>query len=135
VLELMILVLLIAILAVIVIPRIMGTGRKAREASLRADLKSLRDGIERFEGACAAFPPALSDLMVANGNDISADTDGRGLSVDRRGYNGPYLVTEDRNLPEDPFTKAADWNYNSATGEVRSSSTLSSLGGIPYADW
>jgi len=102
---------------------------------MRADLKQLRDAIERFEANTAAWPPALTDLMAADGSAISADADGRGMSVDRAGYDGPYLRTGDGNLPKDPLTGAADWAYNSSTGEVHSGSTLTALDGSAYSTW
>lgn len=133
--EMLIVIVVIAILAVIVIPRLMGAGRRAKEASLRANLKHIRDAIERFEGACAAWPPQLADLMAADGAAISADADGRGISIDRSGYNGPYLTTGSGSLPIDPFTGAADWDYDNASGEVHSSSTLSAADGTAYTLW
>src|SRR3990170_1982511 len=89
--EMLIVIVVIAILAVIVIPRLLGAGRKAKEATLRADLKQIRDAIEQFEANTAAWPPDITDVMAANGAAISADVDGRGMSVDRDGYTGPYL--------------------------------------------
>jgi general secretion pathway protein G len=133
--EMLIVIVVIAILAMIVIPRLMGATRKAKEASLRAGLKQIRDGIEQFEANTAAWPPAVTDIMAANGGAISSDNDGRGISVDRSAYTGPYLVTGDGNLPLDPFTEVADWNYNNSTGEVHSASTLSGQNGSAYSTW
>jgi len=133
--EMLIVIVVIAILAVIVIPRLLGAARKAKEASLRADLKCIRDAIEQFEANTAAYPPELADLMVATGSAISADADGRGMSVDRSAYTGPYLKTPDNSLPDDPFTGEPDWNYNNTTGEVHSSSTLASLSGVAFSTW
>ncbi len=125
----------ISILSLIVIPRLMGAGRKAKEASLRANLKQLRDSIEQFEANTAAWPPALSDVMAASGASISADSDGRGMSVDRSAYTGPYLITGNNTLPKDPITKTADWNYDNSTGEIHSSSTLTAMNGDAYSTW
>lgn len=133
--EVLIVITVLAILALIIIPRMASASRRGREASLRADLKQMRDAIERFEANTAGWPPALTDIMVADGTSISADVDGRGMSVDRNGYEGPYLRTGDGQLPLDPFTGAGDWSYNSATGEVHSSSTLSALDGSAYSTW
>ncbi|HUT74660.1 MAG TPA: prepilin-type N-terminal cleavage/methylation domain-containing protein [Armatimonadota bacterium] len=133
--EMLIVITIIAILALIVIPRLTAAGRRGKEASLRADLKQLRDAIERFEANTAAWPPSLADLMAADGSAVSADVDGRGMSVDRAGYEGPYLRTGSGSLPADPFTGAADWTYNSSTGEVHSSSTLTALDASTYSIW
>ncbi|MFB3881457.1 MAG: type II secretion system protein [Armatimonadota bacterium] len=133
--EMLIVITVIAILALLVVPRAMGARRKAKEAQLRGNLKQLRDGIERFEATTAAWPPTLSDLMASSGSDISADFDGRGGSVDRTAYDGPYLVTGSGAIPPDPFTGAQDWSYDNATGEVHSSSTLTSITGSAYNSW
>ncbi|UCH36374.1 MAG: type II secretion system protein [Armatimonadota bacterium] len=133
--EMLIVIVVVAILAMIVIPRILSAGRRGREASLKADLKQLRDAIERFEANTAAWPPSLTDLVAADGAAISADADGRGMSVDRSAYDGPYLRTADGGLPADPFTGAADWAYDNSTGEVHTSSTLTALDGSAYATW
>jgi len=133
--EVLIVIVVVATLAVIVIPRVMGASRRGKEATLRANLKQLRDAIERFEANCAAWPPALTDLLAANGAAISADADGRGISVDRSAYEGPYIVSPDGNLPKDTFTGAADWNYDQSTGEVHSSSTLTAMDGAAYSSW
>jgi general secretion pathway protein G len=133
--EVLIVIVVVAILAMIVIPRVMAATRRGKEATVRANLKQLRDAIERFEANTAAWPPALTDVLAANGAAISADADGRGLSVDRTAYDGPYVVSPDGNLPKDPFTNAADWNYNNSTGEVHSSSTLTAIDGSAYSTW
>lgn len=133
--EVLIVITVIAILAMLVVPSAMGARRKAKEAQLRGNLKQLRDGIERFEATTAAWPPSVTDLMAANGSAISADFDGRGGSVDRMAYDGPYLVTGDGSLPPDPFTEAADWTYDNTTGDVHSSSILTAISGTAYSSW
>jgi prepilin-type N-terminal cleavage/methylation domain-containing protein len=133
--EVLIVIVVIAILATLVIPRLMGAGRRAKETQLRGNLKQIRDAIERFEATMAAWPPALTDVMAADGAAISADFDGNGGSVDRLAYDGPYLTTGDGNLPEDVFTGAADWVYDNATGAVHSASTLTALDGSNYSAW
>jgi len=133
--EMLIVIVVIGILAIIVIGRFTGIGRRSREAALRSDLHSLRTAIEHFEADAGAFPPDLTDILAADGASISADADGAGRSVDRTGYQGPYLRTGDNNLPNDPMTGAADWTYDNANGDVHSSSTLTALDGTDYTTW
>lgn len=133
--EMLIVIVVIAILAIIVVPRLMGAGRKAKEASLRANLKQLRDSIELFEANTAGWPPSLADVMAPNAASVSSDTDGRGMWLDRDGYTGPYLLTGDGNLPKDPITGAADWTYDNSTGRVHSASTLVGMDGTAYSTW
>jgi len=132
--EVLIVIVVIAILATIVIPRLMGAGRKAKETQLRGNLKQIRDAIERFEATMAAWPPSLADVMAADGDAISADFDGNGGSVDRLAYDGPYLAPL-AGLPKDPFSGAADWVYDNSTGAVHSASTMTALDGSNYSNW
>jgi len=133
--EVLIVITVIAILSMLVIPRAMAARRYAKEALLRGNLKQLRDGVERFEATSAAWPPSLADLMAPNGGGISSDFDGRGGWVDRKAYDGPYLVTGNGQLPKDPFTDGVDWAYDNTTGSVHSSSTLVSISATPYNTW
>ena len=133
--EVLIVITVIAILSMLVIPRAMSARRRAKEAQLKGNLIELRECIELFEATTAAWPPQLADLMVPSGDDISGNFDGRGGMVDRMAYDGPYLVTGDGGLPKDPFTGAADWAYSNVTGEVHSTSDLTSLTGEAYNTW
>jgi len=131
-LEVLIVITVIAILSMLVIPRAMAARRTAKEAQLRGNLKQLRDAIERFEGTTATWPPALTDVMAANGAAISDD---KGGLLDRAAYDGPYILTGDGHLPQDPFTGLADWAYDDATGALHSSSPLAALDGSKYSTW
>ena len=133
--ELMVVTLIIALLAMIVIPRLLALVRRAKEADLLANLKVLRNAVEQFRSDCAAYPPSPSDLLVASGARISASTDSAGRLVKREEYHGPYLRTPDGRLPVDPFTRATDWNYDSASGQVHSSCTDRGLDATPYSSW
>ena len=130
--EMLIVIVVIAILALIVIPRLLGAGRKAKEASLKGDLHQLRNSIQQFEADCGDYPAALTDLMTA---PAAGTQGGQGIDLDVTAWQGPYLRTPDGGLPEDPFTSAADWTYTAATGEVHSASTLTAINGENYADW
>ncbi len=133
--EMLIVIVVIAALAVIVIPRMLAAQRKAKEAQLSGNLKQIRDAIERFESTVGAWPPALTDVVAANGAAVSGDFDGHGGFVDRAAYDGPYLVTVGGALPIDPFTEATDWNYDNVTGAVHSNSTMTALSGTSYNTW
>jgi len=133
--EVLIVITIIAILAMLVIPRAMAARRRASEAQLRGNLKQLRDAIERFEATTAAWPPSLVDVMAVDADAISGNLDGRGGWVDRTMYDGPYMLTGDGGLPKDPFTSAADWNYDNSTGAIHSSSDLAALDGSAYNTW
>jgi len=136
--EMLIVIVVIAILALIVIPRLLGAGRKAKEATLRGDLHQLRNSIQQFEADMGDYPAVLEDLVAAK--PFPAGTGGQGIDLDAEGYQGPYLRTPDGNLPKDPFqdqSVAATWTYDPPTGEVHSASALTTLADptVAYSAW
>jgi prepilin-type N-terminal cleavage/methylation domain-containing protein len=133
--EMLIVILIIAILAMLVMPRMLAARRHAKEVQLAGNLKQLRDSIERFEATTGAWPPALMDIIAASGAAVSADMDGAGGGVDRTAYDGPYLIAIGSGLPADPFTELSDWDYDNASGDIHSSSTLRALDGSNYDTW
>ena len=127
-LELLVVMTIIGILAAIAVPALRDSPQRAREATLREDLFTLRSVIDQYHGDKGVFPPDLQTL-VADG----------------------YL----RKIPVDPMTKSADtWvvtqeevpqdeQATSATGEpatpgitdVHSGSPDKALDGTIYKDW
>jgi general secretion pathway protein G len=131
--EMLIVIVVIAILALIVIPRLLGAGRKAKEASLKGDLHMLRNAIQQFEADLGDNPADLDQLVATT---APSGAGGNGLDLDPQGYQGPYLKTADGALPVDPFTGSADWTYDAAAGQVHSASTLNALDGTTaYNEW
>jgi general secretion pathway protein G len=130
--EMLIVIVVIAILALIVIPRLLGAGRKAKEAALKGDLHQLRNAIQQFEADCGDYPAAITDLQTA---PAAGSVGGNGIDLDVSAWQGPYLRTPDGGLPVDPFTTLADWTYVAASGDVNSSSTLTAINGENYSDW
>jgi len=131
--EMLIVIVVISILALIVIPRLMGAGRKAKEAALRGDLHQLRNAIQQFEADCGDYPLALSQVMT---QPAAGSAGGQGIALDVNAWQGPYLRTPDDNLPKDPFTDSATtWSYTASSGDVASGSTLTSIDGEAYSTW
>ncbi len=130
--EVLIVITVIAILAMIVIPRLMGVGRKAKESNLRGQLHSMRNAIQQFEADCGDYPTTLDQLLTRP----SDGSGGGGISLDVDGWQGPYMVAPNGLLPQDPFTESyTTWAYTAATGEVHSGSTLTSINAEAYSDW
>ena len=131
--EMLIVTAIIAVLASIVIPRLLGTGRKANEAALRGALHEVRNAIQRFEADCGDYPSALSELMT---QPSAGSTGGTGIVLEVSAWQGPYLETADNQLPKDPFTDSGTtWSYTAATGQVQSGSTLTAVNGEAYSSW
>jgi general secretion pathway protein G len=124
-LELLVVMTIIGILAAIAVPMLRHSPQRAREATLREDLFSMRSVIDQFHGDKGNYPPDLQTLVTQN-----------------------YL----RKIPIDPMTKSADtWVLSfeevspdqpqdataAAPGiiDVHSGSTEQALDGTLYKDW
>jgi len=111
----------IAILALIVVPRLLGAGRKAKESALKGNLQQLRNTIEQFQSDTGIYPAALSDLVATAGSDPT------GTPADS--YKGPYLTPKGgiggTGLPKNPFSSQTSatvtdhWLYTAADGSVK----------------
>jgi general secretion pathway protein G len=127
-LELIVVIAIIGILAAIAMPSLRQTPRRAQEAVLKTDLRTMRDVIDQFYGDKGHYPPSL-EALVEDG----------------------YL----RQIPIDPMTKSAEtWVAIPEEGDeegaaetdrpeggepgiidVRSGSDRLSLDGTPYEEW
>lgn len=119
--EMLIVIVVIAILALIIVPRFMGAIRKSRESSLRAELRRLRLAVSQFQADTGVWPADLDDLVQTDPSSITADIPGNS-------YKGPYLTENGgiagTGVPVDPFATAGSttlsdhWSYDSGDGTV-----------------
>jgi general secretion pathway protein G len=119
-LELITVVALVSILAAIALPNYRVAIIESKEAVLKENLFRLRDLIDQYYVDKGQYPASL-DTLVEDG----------------------YL----RKLPEDPFTRAADWapvysepdpdrpSEPPGVYDVKSASEQVSLEGSPYNEW
>jgi general secretion pathway protein G len=118
--ELLIVISLISILATIGLASYRNSVTASKEAILKTDLFRMRDAIDQYYADKGEYPASL-DALVSEG----------------------YL----RKIPDDPFTRAADWqtlpaepNPSKPTAEpgvydVKSGAPGTSLDGSNYVDW
>lgn len=152
--ELLIVIVVIAILALIVIPRVMGASRKAKEATLRANLQLIRSGLERFQADCGCYPSALTALVVAQASAPTAGVDdaGTAVTIPAGSYKGPYLNasggipnTTSKGLPINPFVDmsattpdptalATHWTLTNGVVTPTVPASGATLDGINYQD-
>lgn len=150
--ELLIVIMVIATLALIVIPRVMGAARKAREATLRDNLRSLRTAVSHFGADTGLYPAALSDLTnpktspPTTGVNEEGDTE----AVPPNTYLGPYLNISGgigtTGIPINPFKQpseadfgdpTAHWTYGvEGPGIVHPAvpTAGSTMDGVPYSE-
>ena len=113
-LELMIVVTIVAILATLAQPMWQESVTRAREASLKQTLFTMRDVLDQYRADHGKYPQAMADVVSAG-----------------------YL----RQMPSDPFTRSATtWQEIPSESEggvfdVHSGSPLVGTDGTPYNQW
>lgn len=116
--ELLVVLAILALLLTLAAPRYFAHIERAKEATLKQDLNTMRDAIDKFYGDKGRYPNELEELVKAK-----------------------YI----RNIPVDPITESADtWNVvpppadANVKGEVydiKSGAEGNGTDGSPYADW
>jgi general secretion pathway protein G len=145
-LELIIATVLLAVLASAIVPVAEVAAKRAKEAELRAALRTLRTAIDEYKRAV--------DMGAIGGTDIELGSEGypeklevlvEGVSqVGTPGKKLKFL----RRIPIDPMTNSTDWGMRSYQDEpdasiwggqnvydVFTKSTAIALDGSKYSDW
>jgi len=125
--ELLVVIVVLAVLAAIVLPKFMNSSARSKESSLRSDLKLLRSAVNAFNADTGKYPNSLADLAESDKTKVKiAD----GTVVSPTDWHGPYVET----VPTDPISGSA-FTYDPAAGKVTSSATGNALDGSAYSSW
>jgi type II secretion system protein G len=132
--EVLIVIVVIAILAAIVVPRLLGAGREAREASLRAHLQEIRNALGLFQAQMGDYPADLTQIM----DSTAPATGANGVVFNANDFRGPYLTTASGDLPNNPISGGnavgTDWTYTATTGTLKAK-TGTAVDGTDYSSW
>lgn len=135
--ELLVVIVVLAVLAAIVLPKFMNSSRRSKESAMKSDLKLLRNAVSLFNADTGVYPKALSDL-----SSTTAPTSATAKGLDATGteaayapsdWHGPYI----QDLPKDPIS-GNDYTYSTASGsvgKVTSSAASNGLDGTAYSTW
>ena len=93
--EMILVVVIIAILAALVLPRVTGQTQEARIAAARAEISSVRSALGQFESAAGRFPTDSEGLQALVERPASLPEE-----VDWQRY------LNERTVPEDPWGRA-----------------------------
>lgn len=137
--ELLMVMVVLAVLAAIVIPKFMSRNQQAKEAALMSDLKILRNAVASFQADTGYYPLKLSDLTVSTSAGLSTantgdDSTGTNQTIMSTSFHGPYIQGT---VPNDPVSGSA-FTYSTASGTVgniTSSASGSGLNGTAYSTW
>jgi prepilin-type N-terminal cleavage/methylation domain-containing protein len=157
--ELLIVIILIAVLASIAIPKFLNSTSKSKEASLKYSLKIVRNAVDRFHADTGVYPNRVS--MLDNTIDemiptfVGITENNVAISSPGTNYQGPYLSedgdyvvvstqpklpigthTGNVKMPVDPISLVA-FQYKFVSGKVvvLSSATGNDSNGVPYSSY
>lgn len=125
--ELLIVIIVIAVLAAIAIPKFANSSQRGKESALKADLKVLRNAVDLFKTDTGAYPGSIADLAATSAPANGKDSAGANKAINASDWRGPYL----QSVPTDPISDAA-YTYSTAAGTV---GKVSSSAGAPYDTW
>ena len=92
--EMLLVVTIIGILAALVIPKIAGTGERARITAAMSDIKGgIKTALDRYEVENGFYPKSLQDLITRPN--------------DAKNWTGPYLDA----IPQDPWSRPYVYVY------------------------
>lgn len=125
--ELLIVIIIIAVLAAIAIPKFANSSQRSKEAALKADLRMYRNAVDLFRTDTGAYPATLEDLAATAAPASGKDAAGAVKAITASDWKGPYLQA----VELDPLSGAA-FTYSTTSptvGDVRSSA------GAPWNTW
>ena len=131
--ELLIVIIIIAVLAAIAIPKFVNSGLRSKEAAMKSDLKLIRNAIELFRNDTSYYPKTLSDLSVSTAPTSGYDATATRKSITATDFKGPYLAT----IPNDAVSGSA-FTYSTTSGSVGTvtcSATGTATDGTTYSAW
>jgi general secretion pathway protein G len=131
--ELLVVIVVLAVLAAIVLPKFVDSGKRSKESALRADLKLYRNAITLFKTDTGYYPLTLSALAATSAPANGLDDSGAQKAITPADWHGPYL----QSVENDPVSASAFTYTTSGTGvgSVKSSATGTALDGTTYTDW
>ena len=130
--ELLIVVIIIAILAAIAIPKFINSSLRSKEASLKAELKLVRDGVELFKNDTGYYPSVLGDLAVTTAPSTGKDGTGASVTLPSGTWRGPYITSVDSN-PVDSSTLT--YTFSNGQAKVGVSTSGNDSSGVAYSTY
>lgn len=101
--ELLVVILILAILAALILPRVYGRVGDAKRAKAASDIAALSNALNNFRLDCDRFPTADEGLEAL-----------RQAPGDLRGWRGPYI---EKPIPPDPWGNEYVYDYPGSTGD------------------
>ena len=117
--ELLIVIIIIAVLAAIAIPKFSNSTTRSKESALRSNLKLVRNAVDLFRADTGLFPNNLAALSATSAPAQGFDSTATLASITASDWRGPYLQA----VPKD-FDGSSELTYTTTLaglGTVKSS--------------
>jgi general secretion pathway protein G len=117
--ELLIVIIIIAVLAAIAIPKFSNSTTRSKESALRSNLKLVRNAVDLFRADTGLFPKDLAALSATAAPAQGYDSTPTLVSITASDWRGPYLQA----VPKD-FDGSSELTYTTTLaglGTVKSS--------------
>lgn len=101
--ELMVVILIIAVLASLVVPRLLGAGDDAKIAAAKANISTISSALQRFRLDCDRFPTSEEGVAALTMPPSDAD-----------GWKGPYV---EKDIIEDPWKSPYEYSWPGMAGD------------------
>jgi len=131
--ELLVVIVVLAVLAAIVLPKFVDSSRRSKESALRSDLKLYRNAIGLFKTDTGYYPLTLADLAATAAPAKGLDDAAAQKDITAGDWHGPYVQA----ISGDPVAGAA-FTYTTTApgvGTVKSSASGTGLDGTAYSTW
>lgn len=131
--ELLIVIIVIAVLAAIALPKFINSGTRSKEASLKSDLKIYRNAVGLFLNDTGAYPANLAALAATSAPASGLDAAGAAKTIVATDWKGPYIDA----IMTDPVSGNA-FTYGTTSpnvGKVTSSASGNATDGTAYSSW
>src|SRR5947199_10650435 len=89
--ELMIVIVIMAVLAAIIIPKFQDSSRRSKEAALKSDLSQMRTAIATFQADTGAYPLTTAALTAATAPASGLDSLAATTTITAANWHGPYI--------------------------------------------
>lgn len=131
--ELLIVIIVIAVLAAIALPKFGNASTRSREASLRGHLRELRRATITFSNDTGVYPAQLIDLTSETAPASGIDSTGSAKAISAADWHGPYIQTVNPDpISGNPFT----YSVTSPTvGKINSSASGTGTDGQNYSNY
>jgi prepilin-type N-terminal cleavage/methylation domain-containing protein len=136
--ELLIVIIIIAVLATIAVPKFNNAWRASSEARLRENIKEYRGAIERFRNDTGLYPATVSDIRKQSAPATGIDSAGVSKPIPAGTWQGPYMRFYNSGNAIHPSYRNPSYTYTIVApnvGNFKANMNWRDLSGVLISTW